>query len=276
LFDIKQYMSAYLPLLIVVGLAVLMIAWEAIRPAARLPAVRGWWARAVLANLIQLGIVILAGFTWNVWLRGHSLVSAANWPDAIAAAVTYFLSTFIFYWWHRIRHESEFWWRLAHQIHHSATRLQIFTAFYKHPLEIALDSVLCAIIVYPLMGCSPFQGAIYTVLTAAGEFFYHWNVHTPRWIGAVFQRPESHRIHHQRDRHTRNYADIPLWDFLFGTYSNPTNADKVACGFSNERERQFSAMLLGKPVDVKRDSEPLDFRPACFGCRKKHLCERRS
>ena len=264
-----------MPLLIAVSIAVPMIVLEKIFPATRLPSVRGWWVRAILANLAQIGIVVVAGFTWNLWLRGHSLFMGAHWPNAVAAGLTYFLSTFVFYWWHRIRHESEFWWRFAHQIHHSASRLEIFTAFYKHPLEINLDSILSAIIVYPVMGCSPLQGAIYTVLIAGGELFYHWNVHTFRWIGVIFQRPESHRIHHQRNRHTKNYADLPIWDFIFGTYSNPKNADKVQCGFSEERERQLPAMLMGKPVETARDSEPLDFCPACFGCRKKRFCQQK-
>jgi sterol desaturase/sphingolipid hydroxylase (fatty acid hydroxylase superfamily) len=260
------------PLFIAFVVALFMIALEKAFPATKLPSVPGWWVRALLANLTQVAIVVLAGFTWNVWLRGDSLFSAFHWPNSVAAGTTYFLSTFAFYWWHRVRHESPFWWRFAHQIHHSASRLEILTAFYKHPLEIGLDSVLSALLVYPVMGCSPAQGAIYTILIAVGEMFYHWNIHTPRWLGRLFQRPESHRIHHQRERHTRNYSDLPLWDFLFGTYSNPKNADKVNCGFASQREVQLVPMLKGNPVDLQRDPEPLDFRPACFGCRKRHRC----
>ena len=252
-------MQNYSALLISVFVACAMLAWEKCFPAILLPKVKGWWWRAAFANLNQVAIVILAGFTWNAWLRGFSLFHAAGWPDAIAAGTTYLLSTFVFYWWHRVRHESAFWWRVAHQIHHSATRLELFTSFFKHPLEISIDSVLSALIVYPIMGCSTMQGSIYTVFIAVAEMFYHWNVHTPRWLGTLIQRPESHRIHHQRERHSKNYGDLAIWDFLFGTYSNPKNADKVACGFSDGRERQFVSMLRFTLVDDRRESEPLDF-----------------
>jgi sterol desaturase/sphingolipid hydroxylase (fatty acid hydroxylase superfamily) len=265
-------MNSSFALPVAVAAACLMILFERLFPATKLPVVAGWWFRAILANLVQIAIVVVAGFTWNLWLRGPSLLHASRWPDAAAAGATYFISTFVFYWWHRVRHESPFWWRFAHQIHHSASRLEIFTAFYKHPLEISLDSVLSAVLVYPLMGCSPFQGALYTVLIAVGEMFYHWNIHTPRWVGTFFQRPESHRIHHQRDRHTKNYADLPLWDFIFGTYANPKHADTVRCGFGHERETLLLPMLMGKPVETTREPEPLNFRPACFGCRKQRLC----
>jgi sterol desaturase/sphingolipid hydroxylase (fatty acid hydroxylase superfamily) len=259
-----------------IGLAVaaagVMIAVEQALPGAVLPRVRGWWARVVAINVFQVGIALVSGFTWNAWLQGASLFHVANWPALPAVGLTYFVSTFVFYWWHRVRHESEFWWLAAHQIHHSASRLEVFTSFYKHPFEIALNSVLSAVICYPLMGCSVAQGAAYTLLIALAEMFYHWNVRTPRWIGVLLQRPESHRLHHRRFHHTRNYGDLPLWDWLFGTFSNPSRADRVVCGFDPENETQFGAMLAMRPVDLKRDPEPLSFRPACFGCPAKLRC----
>jgi sterol desaturase/sphingolipid hydroxylase (fatty acid hydroxylase superfamily) len=54
--------------------------------------------------------------------------------------------------------------------------------------------------VYTLLGLSPEAGAIYTMCTALGEFFYHASVRTPRWVDFVFQRPEMHRI----QRHKNN------------------------------------------------------------------------
>jgi sterol desaturase/sphingolipid hydroxylase (fatty acid hydroxylase superfamily) len=256
----------------VVGVGMLLI--ERVIPGTKMPKVAGWLWRAVMLNLCQIAIVIVAGVTWNEWLKGWSLLHATTWPDWIASLTTYIFSTFVFYWWHRIRHESHFWWRFAHQIHHSASRLEILTSFYKHPFEILINSVLSALLVYPIMGCSAQQGAYYTLLIAVGEMFYHWNVHTPRWLGHWFQRPESHRIHHQRDRHSKNYSDLPIWDKLFGTFSNPTNGDKVMCGFSDVRERKLTPMLLAREVETARVSEPLVFRPCCFGCEKSHRCDR--
>jgi sterol desaturase/sphingolipid hydroxylase (fatty acid hydroxylase superfamily) len=250
-----------------------MLAAERIFPATRLPRVPKWLFWSIALNLFQILTVIVAGRTWNQWLQAGSIFHLAALPTWLGALITYFFSTFVFYWWHRIRHESAFWWRIAHQIHHSASRLEILTSFYKHPAEIVINSMLSAIVTYPIMGCSTRQGACYTMLIAFGEMFYHWNIHTPRWLGHWFQRPESHRIHHQRDRHSRNYSDLPVWDKMFGTFANPKNGDAIVCGFGPPMEARLPEMIMAREVDTKRLSEPISFRPACFGCSKSVRCE---
>ena len=60
--------------------------------------------------------------------------------------------------------------------------------------------------------------------------FQHWNVCTPRWLGYILQRPESHGLHHELGIHGRNYSDFPLWDSLMGTFVNPdTFEGEVGC-----------------------------------------------
>lgn len=54
--------------------------------------------------------------------------------------------------------------------------------------------------------------------------FQHANIRTPRWLGYLIQRPESHAVHHGRGIHRYNYADLPLWDIIFGTFRNPETA----------------------------------------------------
>ena len=153
-----------------------------------------------------------------------------------------FVATFIFYWWHRWRQRSDRLWRLFHQIHHSAQRIEVITSFYKHPLEMIVNSLIGSILVYSVMGLSLQGGAIYTACTALGEFFYHTNVKTPRWIGYIFQRPEMHRIHHEYAKHRNNYGDIVWWDMLFGTYENPAEFT-TSCGFDDEKEQRLKDML---------------------------------
>ena len=79
------------------------------------------------------------------------------------------------------------------------------------------------------------------------ELFYHWNIRTPRWLGYLVQRPESHCIHHLRGFHRCNYSDLPLWDILFGTFANP-RAQPIPCGFGPKAERRIADMLAGKLV----------------------------
>lgn len=218
----------------------------------RLPKVRGWPVRVVALNLVQLGIVVLAGFSWEIWLARWSWLDLGAVLGPVAGGlVAYVAATFVFYWWHRWRHESWLLWRIFHQIHHSPQRIEVITSFYKHPLEMFANSLIGSALVYTLLGLTPEAGAIYTLCTALGEFFYHTSIRTPRWIGYVFQRPEMHRIHHQHRRHRNNYGDITWWDMLFGTFENPRDVEK-ACGFTAAQERRLGDMLLFRDV-LRRD-----------------------
>jgi sterol desaturase/sphingolipid hydroxylase (fatty acid hydroxylase superfamily) len=243
-------------------------------PALELPRVRAWWPRVVLVNTIQLGLTIVVGHAWHRWVGEKSFLDLRDhfspWSSALIA---YFLSTFVYYWWHRLRHESVFFWRLCHQLHHSPRRLEIVTSFYKHPVEIMLNAFLSSALVYALLGCSVEAGAIYTLLTAVAEFFYHWNIRTPYWLGFLVQRPESHRLHHQYRNHTNNFADLPIWDWLFGTFKNPRGSGG-RCGFDAWREERFEDMLAFRDVNSAAADErtPLSFLPTCIGCSKRWAC----
>ena len=252
---------------LLIGIAALAFLIERLWPAGSLPKVKGWWARVALVNLCQLGVVVLAGLTWDQWLSQASVFSISDHLHPVASAlVAYLVSCAVFYWWHRFRHESDWFWRVCHQVHHSPRRLEVLTSFYKHPVEIALNSIITGVLVYGLLGCDVVAAGIYVLMIGTAEYFYHWNVRTPRWLGWIIQRPESHRVHHQYRKHTMNYADLPIFDLLFGTFENPDKRIN-RCGFSPRREAQLGEMLLFKNV---HDPE---FSPTCFGCRKRWTCQ---
>ena len=214
----------------------------------RLPQVRTWPARVLAINAVQLGVVLLAGVTWERWFASSSILHLSKHLSPVAGGMlAYFIATFIFYWWHRWRHEHALLWRGFHQIHHSPQRLEVITSFYKHPGEMVVNSIIGSLLVYAFLGLSPEAGGVYTLCTALGEFFYHTNVKTPRWVGFFFQRPEMHRIHHQHGRHKNNYGDITWWDMLFGTYENPPEW-LHQCGFDEDKEQQLIRMLTYKDV----------------------------
>lgn len=239
----------------VFGLAVFCFILERVKPGWALPSVRTWRARVVLINLVQLGIVLLAGITWEAWLSSWSVFHlSAHVPPVVGGVIAYFIATFVFYWWHRWRHEVDLLWRLFHQIHHSPQRIEVITSFYKHPGEMLVNSLIGSALVYTLLGLSLEGGAVYTACTAMGEFFYHTNVKTPQWVGYFFQRPEMHRIHHQYNRHKNNYGDIVWWDMLFGTYENPKEFVHT-CGFDDPKEQQLLPMLLYQDVHADHNNK---------------------
>jgi sterol desaturase/sphingolipid hydroxylase (fatty acid hydroxylase superfamily) len=221
---------------------------ERLVPGWQLPKVRSWPLRVLVINATQVGVVMLAGATWERWLSAWSVFHLSRYLNFIAGGfIAYFIATFIFYWWHRWRHEVNWLWRGFHQIHHSPQRIEVITSFYKHPGEMVVNSIVGSLLVYTLLGLSPAAGGIYTLCTALGEFFYHTSVRTPRWVGLVFQRPEMHRIHHQYNRHRNNYGDITWWDMLFGTYENPKEWAQT-CGFDDAKEQQLLKMLAYRDV----------------------------
>jgi sterol desaturase/sphingolipid hydroxylase (fatty acid hydroxylase superfamily) len=241
-------MDGFMPIF---ACAALFLAAERLFPGRDLPRSPGWHLRALLLNLAQFAMVLLAGYSWNVWLQGPSLISLDGaMPAAVQGLVCWFVGTFVFYWWHRARHASDLLWRGLHQIHHSASRIETLTSFYKHPLEIAINSVLSAAIVFPLLGASVEAGAWYSLFAAVGEFCYHMNVRTPRWFGWFLQRPEHHSIHHQLGVHHYNYGDITWWDRLFGTFRE---AEEFAaqCGYGEGREQQLAEMLMFRDVNAR-------------------------
>jgi sterol desaturase/sphingolipid hydroxylase (fatty acid hydroxylase superfamily) len=79
--------------------------------------------------------------------------------------------------------------------------------------------------------------------------FQHANIKTPRWLGYIVQRPESHCVHHERGVHRFNYSDLPLWDMVFGTFRNPAEWRGEA-GFYKGASSRILAMLLGRDVST--------------------------
>ena len=220
---------------------------ERIWPGRQLPHSAGWYFRSISINFIQLGITLLTGKLWVDVLSGETLfeLSSVGLP-VLQGFIGWFVGTFVFYWWHRLRHKDGFW-TVFHQIHHSASRIEVLTSFYKHPIEIFVNSFITAVVLFPILGCSLVGAFWYNFFAATGEYFYHANVRTPKWLRYFIQTPELHSIHHQLDVHKYNFSDIPIWDRLFGTYKDATDFTE-RCGFPKDNERKIWKMLIFKNV----------------------------
>ncbi|MDP3938813.1 MAG: hypothetical protein Q8R92_11870 [Deltaproteobacteria bacterium] len=95
-------------LIAALSFAVVMLAVELARPGRRWPVVAGWWVRATLLNGCQVGIVLAAGVLWEPWMARHRLFSADVLGVTGGAVAGYLAITFIYYWWHRLRHRVGF------------------------------------------------------------------------------------------------------------------------------------------------------------------------
>jgi sterol desaturase/sphingolipid hydroxylase (fatty acid hydroxylase superfamily) len=234
-------------IVLVAGLAIWI--FEQVRPAKMLPRVSSWYQRALLLNGLQGLSALITANTFDIWFSGLSIFSIAGLSLAVQVALAYLAITFCYYWWHRARHHAGFLWRWLHQVHHSPARVEVLMSFYKHPIEVMINGALSSAIIFLLLGAS-FQAAVIAVMiTGLAELFYHMNIATPRWLGFIFQRPEMHRVHHQRGWHHQNYSDLPLWDMLFGTFHNPIDSPNDV-GFPNQAETRLGSLLLGRRFET--------------------------
>ncbi len=215
---------------------------ERFRPGWKQPDRSEWQYRVLFLAIFELCAVLAIGAAVKNWWELPSVFEWNLYHPSFGGSIAYVAVSFVFYWWHRARHECGFLWRIFHQLHHSPGRLETLTAFYKHPLEAAANSILSATLVYLVFGLDIAGASFYTGLTISAQLLVHLNTKTPRCMGYLFQRPEMHRVHHQPGTEHLNYSDIPLWDILFGTFHNPA-IFTGKCGFSASREARLGEML---------------------------------
>jgi sterol desaturase/sphingolipid hydroxylase (fatty acid hydroxylase superfamily) len=79
------------------------------------------------------------------------------------------------------------------------------------------------------------------------SIFQHANIKTPRWLGYIVQRPESHTYHHAQGIHRFNYSDLPLFDIVFGTFRNPKDFEHNT-GFYQGASLRIWEMLRAKDI----------------------------
>jgi alkylglycerol monooxygenase len=160
------------------------------------------------------GLLLLA----YVAVYRHRLVDLGR-HLAVAWAVAFVAVDFLYYWWHRASHRSNFLWA-AHVVHHQsedynlavALRQSVLTPWTALPFALPLA----------LVGIPPL---VYGACAALNTLYQFW-IHT-QLVGrlgpleGVLNTPSHHRVHHARNPRylDRNYAAVFIvWDRLFGTF----------------------------------------------------------
>jgi sterol desaturase/sphingolipid hydroxylase (fatty acid hydroxylase superfamily) len=223
-----------------------LLLWERLAPGRALPRVRSWTIRALASFGLYFLLSSYLPLLWGETLAPLQLFDLSAWPTwaaALAGLLGYELGA---YWWHRTMHRFTPLWRGIHQMHHSAERLDVLGATWFSPLDMVTWTLLPSLVL-TLLGI-PAQAATIVLLTVTFlAAFQHANVRTPRWLGVFVQRPEMHTVHHARGIHHYNYADLPLFDMLFGTWRNPQGYEH-ATGFWHGASARVADMLLLRDV----------------------------
>jgi sterol desaturase/sphingolipid hydroxylase (fatty acid hydroxylase superfamily) len=225
---------------------------EKIFPARKFPNVP-WWNLLGVVFLVLMGLIGAVGplLLPPDWVAAHRLFDGTRLGVLGGVLVGYPIVALFGMAIHRGLHASSWLWRWTHQMHHAPKRVDIPGAAFFHPFDALLQSTLSLAVATFVLGVGPLASAIVGYVALFYALFQHWNVKTPRILGYLIQRPESHCVHHARDVHAYNYSDFPLWDILFGTFRNPA-AFEGAVGFAEPAP--IAKMLIG--VDVHADGTP--------------------
>jgi len=233
----------YLALALFTGFALL----ELVAQGRAFPAVARWKLKGAAFTLLYFALGTYAPLLWDAWLGEHRLFAADTLPLWAQIAGGFLALEFAIYVWHRTMHNVQPLWRWLHQMHHSAERVDIWGTFYFHPFDTLGFALMTSLALVLGFGVSAEAAIVINVLATLYSMVGHLNVRTPRWLGYIVARPESHSAHHERGVHGRNYGDLPLFDMLFGTFHNPPSFEGQV-GFHEGGSQKVAAMLIGRQI----------------------------
>ena len=233
----------YVALGLIAGFALL----ELVSKGRNFPPVTRWRLKGAGFALLYLALATYAPLFWDGWLGEHRLFAADTLPLWVQIAGGFLALEAGIYAWHRTMHNVPLLWRWFHQMHHSAERVDIWGALYFHPLDTLGFTFVGSLALVLGFGVSAEAAIVINLVATFMGLFQHANIRTPRWLGFIIQRPESHSAHHERGVHARNYGDLPIFDIIFGTFHNPREFNGQV-GFYDGGSRKVGAMLVGKVI----------------------------
>lgn len=168
---------------------------------------------SVLINLVTASIVYLE----------YSFVSkfALFKIDSVwwSWIILLFAEDFCYYWFHRIGHESRFFWA-SHVVHHSSERYNLSTAVRQTWTGTMINSAFWFPLI--LIGFPPEMVIAQQGISLIYQFFIHTEeVQKLGFLELFLNTPSHHRVHHGSNLKylDRNYAGIfIIWDKMFGSF----------------------------------------------------------
>lgn len=239
--------------LIILAMYAALMIWEAIAPGREFPQMKYWKLRGITVFVIYFYLSSYLPLLWDEHLASYQLLDLSGLGAGWGAMIGVLLYEFGVYVWHRALHGNDFLWKTFHQMHHSAERLDTYSAFFFSPMDMIGWTFLGSLCFALIVGLSPQAITITILMTNFLGMFQHTNVKTPTWLGYFVQRPESHNIHHAKDVHAYNYSDLPIFDILFGTFKNPKEYEGET-GFYEGASERIGDMLLGKDISQQEVS----------------------
>ena len=233
--------------LIALGLFAGFAALDLLGRARAFPDVPRWKLKGIAFTLLYFAVATFAPLMWDGLLGQYQLVDGSAWPFWAQVGVGFLVLEGLVYAWHRTMHNVQPLWRWFHQMHHSAERVDIWGAFYFHPFDMLGWALVGSFALVLGIGLTTEAAILISVIATFCSMFQHANIRTPRWLGYIVTRPESHSAHHERGVHAFNYGDVPWFDMLLGTFRNPEKFDGEV-GFFDGSSSKIGPMLIGREI----------------------------
>ena len=241
----EDFFSLLVPVTFIVMLAIESL-FRTGRPWPEIP----WWRMKGIAFFIVVATInVVLPLLIPPEIASRHLLHASRAGLAGSIVLGYLVLSLATATIHRAYHRYPLLWRCFHQLHHAPQRLDIPGGVVFTPQEMIVNVAVSLLVLVFLLGLNPLAAAITGYIAVFYSLFQHFNVNTPRWLGWLIQRPESHGVHHRRGFHAYNYSDLPIWDMLWGTFRNPERF-MGDVGFEQTESRRFGAMLLTKDVNA--------------------------
>jgi sterol desaturase/sphingolipid hydroxylase (fatty acid hydroxylase superfamily) len=182
----------------------------------------------IISKIVSFGYHLLVLSFVSGLLRYHLPVTIP------AVILTFIVTDFCFYWYHRWSHQVKFLWAF-HLTHHSSQSMNLTTAYRIN----WFSAVILPYFFIPaiLVGCSP----LVILLGYQANLFFQFFMHTESvgkvpLIEGIINTPSAHRVHHGSNPIyiDKNYGGVfMVWDRLFGTYEPESEPVKygITTGF---------------------------------------------
>ena len=202
--------------------------------------------------------VVTGSTTWaartsakRLWNAGGAKRDLGTGITATAGALLAW--DFIYYWNHRIQHESRWLWAI-HVVHHSSEHYNLTTALRQPAAD-----VFGMFVPYGVMAWLGFRPRVIENARAINLLYQFW-IHTEAIdrLGAaeeVLNTPSHHRVHHgvQQEYLDKNHGGILIiWDRLFGTFQR--EGERVRYGLT-KNINTFNPLRIAthEYADILRD-----------------------
>jgi sterol desaturase/sphingolipid hydroxylase (fatty acid hydroxylase superfamily) len=220
------------------------------------------WARRIGGSAATAAIAtatLSAASTWAARTASKRLYEKRVLPDlgggALALAVAVAGWDFIYYWNHRLQHESRFLWAI-HVVHHSSEKYNLSTAL-RQPWSESLGFF----VPYGLLSLAGIRPNLIDTARELNLLYQYW-IHTDaigrlgRWE-SVLNTPSHHRAHHGANPRyiDRNHGSILIvWDRLFGTFEPESDEDPVVYGLTKNLNSYNPLRIVSHEyADIGRD-----------------------